>query len=1494
MGIEQLRNKLVDLTLRNKLLTIRLDKGAVIRIVDEVPEQVFAGLLTGHSWSFDALPEPTRADLESIDPEAAKNSKWRPDEAAWATRKNISANYDLPATASDARHRDRRLQTLLYREKLEIVIRRLAADSRSAIDETGSNMLFLGLGLLEWLDPRREGDKAKPLFAPLLLVPVRLDRAPVAAGLRTFTLQWSGEDVQENLALRLLLERDFSIKLPEYDPELGVDDYFASVASAVESQVAWKIRRQLYVTLISQLGKLLLYNDLDPKNWHNGKGIEAHPIVGRLLGAEASVSSEVSFEDQEEVSAATLAAELELPVVDRIDSSQLEALRLALAGENLVIQGPPGTGKSQTITNLIAALLSSGKSVLFVAEKLAAIDVVKRRLDAMQLGDFCLELHSNRKRKKSFIETVGDRLDMGRKSSPSGLDERRRRLESQRDLLADHIRAVSREVSPERTAADVFFAAGRSSMPLGPVAGTLIDAAIPNAIEQNLPAEARAIHIHQECYDRLQAFAPILADMLDQGPIASHPWREANTESFLPDDVADLRADLLSLRDAAKLAVSRGAELLSAVQSSDGHLLESINALVSGVDVLLELRPTLQAADAKIEFVREAIKLPFPRGRAALIVIGNCATLAAAAPSSDLEHMNERLLAPHAVDALEKAIATHERIASQIGKVSTVLTRARWEEDGGLDESLSSAIQSFANGEILHRFSKDRKAAAELVRNLGGRRNAMPARSWAEVLTLFASTRAGLRAFESDKTLQSLVESPLAPLRTPWPALHNCARWAAHVLQKAASTKGLTDLGARLVRLPPNVIRELATFAGAPQFGAAREALIARDSKAWPRSESIWSEAVGALTPAIAGKVMSCRSAADLQHLRSSMSAYAQSFADADALRESLAAKVGGDETTFAKSRTASDLVAQVEVLISELPRLAPWSSYCRHRSAARDMLTAPVIDMFEHGDLDPSLLAPAWSFAYHRAFARRLFQTDPTLRKTTGAALSAARAEFRDLDQAVMTLRRQEIAATLSRRSIPAGIPGPKVANMTERALLERERSKQRAHRPIREVMRRSGRALKAIKPCFMMGPLAVAQYLTPGALDFDVVIMDEASQLRPEEALGAVARGHQLIVVGDDKQLPPTTFFERSDDGDFEDEEEIVGQREESVLRLAAQTFPGRMLLWHYRSRNESLIAFSNYHFYGNRLILFPTPNPSASGINFEFVERASFQNGVNEVEARAVAAAAFDHLRSHPAKSLIVVAMNIRQKELIRSHFYELSKDDPAFAQSDEKEGRDEPFDIKNLENVQGDERDVVMISMTYGPEPSSGRVARRFGPINGQHGHRRLNVLFSRARENMIVFSSMRHGDVLAGENASAGVVALKNFLLYAEHKVLSAGAAPVGSGRPPDSDFEIAVAEALQQRGFECVAQLGVAGFFLDIAVRDPRDPEKFVLGIECDGATYHSSRSARDRDRLRQEVLEGLGWKIERVWSTDWFLDPDAQIRRLLAALESVDLVRER
>jgi very-short-patch-repair endonuclease len=314
--------------------------------------------------------------------------------------------------------------------------------------------------------------------------------------------------------------------------------------------------------------------------------------------------------------------------------------------------------------------------------------------------------------------------------------------------------------------------------------------------------------------------------------------------------------------------------------------------------------------------------------------------------------------------------------------------------------------------------------------------------------------------------------------------------------------------------------------------------------------------------------------------------------------------------------------------------------------------------------------------------------------------------------------------------------------------------------------------------------------------------------------------------------------------------------------------------------------LIAFSNHSFYDGKLVLFPSPDHE-SGLRFTKVSNGKFLSRTNIEEANVIARAVRAHLLNRPDETVGVVAMSAEQRDQIECAVEDLAKSDPVFGEAIEKDqNKFESLFVKNLENVQGDERDVIMISMTYGPD-ARGTVMQRFGPINSDLGWRRLNVLFTRSRKRMHVFSSMGSDDIRVSERSRRGVRELKNFLTFAETGLLHESG--IETDRPPDSDFEIAVADALRhQYGYECEPQVGAAGYFIDLAVRDPGNPSKFLMGIECDGATYHSAKSVRDRDRLRQQVLENLGWKIRRIWSTDWFKDPARTIREIVQELDDL------
>ena len=469
----------------------------------------------------------------------------------------------------------------------------------------------------------------------------------------------------------------------------------------------------------------------------------------------------------------------------------------------------------------------------------------------------------------------------------------------------------------------------------------------------------------------------------------------------------------------------------------------------------------------------------------------------------------------------------------------------------------------------------------------------------------------------------------------------------------------------------------------------------------------------------------------------------------------------------------------------------------------------------------------------------------------------------------------------------LPRGAGGGQVG------VLRREFEKKRRHLPLRKLMTDAGNAVLQIKPVFMMSPLSIAKFIPPGSVRFDLVIFDEASQVRPVDAMGAILRARQAVVVGDNRQLPPTSFFDRVVDGDGYAEESPSTADLESILGLfCASGAPQRMLRWHYRSRHESLIAVSNHEFYDNRLVLFPSPDAKReeTGLCFRHDTGTCYERGArkafNTGEARVVADAVMEHARQKPNLTLGVATFSLSQARRIEDEVELRRREDPSteafFADHPE-----EPFFVKNLENVQGDERDVILISVGYG-KIDGGHMPMNFGPLNQEGGERRLNVLITRARQRLEVHANFVAGDLDLRRTGARGVEALKVFLQYAETGVLDV---PRATGQEADSPFEEAVAEALRARGHDVHHQVGSAGFFIDLAVVDPRRPGRYLLGIECDGAAYHSARSARDRDRLRQQVLEGLGWTIHRIWSTDWFKYPTRELETVKEAIRRAEHV---
>ncbi|HEX3987543.1 MAG TPA: AAA domain-containing protein [Acidobacteriaceae bacterium] len=502
---------------------------------------------------------------------------------------------------------------------------------------------------------------------------------------------------------------------------------------------------------------------------------------------------------------------------------------------------------------------------------------------------------------------------------------------------------------------------------------------------------------------------------------------------------------------------------------------------------------------------------------------------------------------------------------------------------------------------------------------------------------------------------------------------------------------------------------------------------------------------------------------------------------------------------------------------------------------------------------------------------------TDPYVRGFIGSTHSEYVNDFRTLDRSQLQMATARVQRAHAERAIAAMNAHPE-----QERLIRQEAAKSMRHRSIRRMFKEAGDVLTAVCPCWMASPLSVSQAIDGAAGFFDFVIFDEASQVLPEDAIPAILRGKHVVVAGDNKQLPPTTFFASGDDADLSDEDDTsIGY--ESLLDMMIPFVKGFHLNWHYRSRDEALIAFSNHHIYDDRLVTFPGPGgtPAIKHIPIDHIPQEDGQEASSSAEVSRVVELILEHARNTPDVTLGVITMGVKHAQRIQAaldHALAQETDVSEFFDS----SRHERFFVKNLERVQGDERDAIILSVGYGKD-RAGNLPLRFGPILYEGGRRRLNVAVTRARRTVTVVSSFVWSDIDASKvRPGSGLDFLRNYLEYAASggKIFSRGELT----DEPMNDFEADVAEALAAKGITCVPQVGCSKFRIDLAALHPSERGRFVMAIECDGATYHSSYTARDRDRLRQQQLESLGWTFHRIWSTDWFLRKDGEVERAVKA----------
>ena len=1612
--LERARTELLDLTARNRLLNIPRSSttARTIDVVDEKTSEVFR-LMVSEGRPFTFLPgrESNKVELDKTE-----NEEDADEIGDLAQPGHGSADDSVNERGVFNRHADTKLQTRLTSKGLQKRLLDMYLDARTLEEEQGVNILFLALGTLKWLDPLNAKNVR---HAPLILIPVSLERGNAA---EQFKLKWRQEEHSSNLSLEAFLERVHHLKMPAYEAGDEFDPlaYIEAVRDAVKSKEGWVVDGDDIVLGFFSFSKFLMYRDLDPATWPEG-GLTNQPLMRGLLSdgfafEESAIPEDANLDDH------IAPAEL-LHIVD-CDSSQTLAVHDVRAGRNLVIQGPPGTGKSQTIANVIASAIADGKTVLFVAEKMAALEVVKRRLDQAGVGDACIELHSNKANKKMFLDELRRTSELGSPKGDTATTLNSRLLAARNELNAHSARLHQPHTAAILTPYQV----------IGELSKLRQDNVKPVDIRLQQPESWSPDEVQQ----RLAVVEELAQRIVDIGEPQDHPWRGVALKVILPNDVERLVARITALRARCQELAAQQADLAMALDTLAPPVLRDFAYLIE-LAREVAAAPKLSAA---------ALRSPGWNGQAADLVAliddglrlqRVTAELAGEvrpdAWQRDVLDLRQQLagLPPHAnAQAFERAVALQTllgRLAGEVallgrllgvdaasylasyGEINRLVQTAQkvatapdvspdvfvstvWDQGveqaadlaqavaalEGLQARLEGKVSSgawqldlvparqtlAAHGESLLRFvNGEWRAASKQVKGVLRNPDA-PLPEQLEMLDDLAEGRKLIERIASQDTFGSgafgadwrgertrsapllalvewmrslrglgaqprmiasklpdraeisrraaLVDSLLREIRplldamwfNGWkdePAFREWTSVDAASLERIAEQVARLDgcqagCASVMLNVPPGTAEKIARLdlliemqALHTRLDAAGQLAASAFGEAWQGPQSDWNHLRGSalwLEGHQHLRQMVARHddrAAPLRRALEIEAAQGRFLLELDALYGELCTN---NEKLFQVPAIidlpAFALLGRLGLWIEFSEELSKWVMYRDRCARARQMGIGEIVTQLEAGMLVPRDAMRTFTMAYFEALFADQVRGDEALAHFDGHLHGRLAAGFVQMDKERIAASSLEVVRAHHRR-IPQG--GGAIGPL---GVLRGEMAKRKGHMPIRRLMQRAAPAIQALKPVFMMSPLSVAQFLPAGQLSFDLLVMDEASQIQPVDALGAIARSRQVVVVGDERQLPPTKFFskmtsaEPDEDGDDDTQVSDI----ESILGLfTARGLPQRMLRWHYRSRHQSLIAVSNSQFYENKLFIVPSPYTQEAGMGLQFHHIAngvfdSGNTGINAEEARVIAAAIIDHARNAPQHSLGVATFSVKQRRAIQDELELLRRQHPDVEPFFQQHAS-EPFFIKNLENVQGDERDVIFISVGYGRN-KLGTMAMRFGPLSTEGGERRLNVLISRAKRRCEVFASITDEDIDVERARGRGVAAFKLFLHFARTGKLAPSRAP---GREVDSPFEVQVTDAVKACGYEVHPQVGIAGFFIDLGIADAEHPGRYLLGIECDGESYHRSRSARDRDRLRQAVLEDHGWIIHRIWSLDWFQRPNNELQRLLMAIDA-------
>ena len=1346
--IDAWQRKLLDLSKRNPLLSFR-DSSAGIRIFCPDIGQMEDKISDNTTFSFES------AEASPINDRERSAESFR-----YATGEDLHIQYALRQLEKST------LVANMSKKKVETSLVNLFRKAKNDLEEGGANTLFLALGMLSWKEDTRD---AKSYKAPLILIPVQLVRKSARAPIRMRQLQ--DEDPLFNLTLIEFLYTEHAIDLSHFRGELPEDESGVDVArvwqdvrEAIAEQPGFEVLEECVVASFS-FAKYLMWKDLRDRL----QDLKENLFVAHLVDhPQEAYEQEASFLLRDELDSKVDPAKIYIPL--NCDSSQMVAVEAGSRPQDFVLEGPPGTGKSETIANMIVNNLAQGRKVLFVAEKIAALQVVYRRLEKIHLDQHVLELHSNKANKKAVLDQLRRTTEKSHERTSEEWTHEANRLRDRRDELNVFVNALH---EPSKFGVS--------------------------------PREAIA---------RFAGYKKSQKIKLDWGV-------------HLSDSPIEGESGLEQLRNTAKKAGLAYGD----VSNLDTNAFRSITATAWSYLWQAQL---IEHAKAFVREVEEASP----------VVSGFAAHFGISIESPTLSQVN-------GLNALSELIDM-----AQIQSIEFAL---------GPDVTRR-----------LERLGELAKGKSELDERI--------------------------RKIAHGASATSLAETPV----DEWIALFEEAQqsWWKKLfikgkLNKLAKTVGYQKFSELdilyALKEAKGVVTEVERLS---QEFTTNEIWIGWESEAENlRSKQVDGERIHALVKQAIGL------ANDPMELLTAIKTKlvdGREFLEASKL---VGAKHKFDSAKQKLSQCVADAVKSGVEIISDRPlveyqknlatvidweqKLKPWVEWVAAKNDCDLIRISPVCDALETGVI---LTEDAENQAY-TAFcawlAPRLIDDREPLRSFKASEFNSRLEEFRELDAKVADTTAEYVAALLSVKT-----PDIKSKeNSKNFGLLSRELQKKTRHKPIRALFEDMGERLLDLCPCMMMSPLSVAQFLPSDFNAFDVVIFDEASQMTTWDSVGAIARAKNVIVVGDPKQMPPTNFFSTVANVDDPDEEDL-----ESILDQAlAAGLPHRRLMGHYRSKHESLIAFSNSKYYENSLVTYPSSDTKDSAVTLHRVQGvyAKGKGRNNPIEAKAVVEEVVRRLL-HPRyskQSLGIVTLNTDQQRTIEDLLDDARRRypdiEPYFQATDDYD----PVFVKNLESVQGDERDVIMFSMGYGPtEPGGRTMSMNFGPLNKSGGERRLNVAITRATTEVVVFASFDSSMIDLSRSSATAVEHLKHYLEFAEKGPIAlAEQSTAAYGVDQfDSDFEQAVAWALRDLGWQVQTQIGVSKFRVDLGIVHPDSPGLYLAGVECDGATYHGSPSARDRDRTRQAILENLGWRLIRLWSTDYFRDSEAAIEAIHDRLNEI------